>query len=149
MSHKDNEQTPQEDTGDTTSFSYVDFPGELDAEAAGAAEVGVAEVEGLPSGSALLVVKRGPTAGSRFLLDQPITSAGRHRDSDIYLDDDTVSRRHAEFRRQNGEFQIVDISSLNGTYVNRKPVASAMLANGDEIQIGKFRLVFLTRPTTG
>ncbi len=80
--------------------------------------MGVAEVEGLPSGSALLVVKRGPTAGSRFLLDQPITSAGRHRDSDIYLDDDTVSRRHAEFRRQNGEFQIVDISSLNGTYVN-------------------------------
>ena len=107
------------------------------------------EVEGLPSGSALLVVKRGPNAGSRFLLDQPVTSAGRHPDSDIFLDEVTVSRRHAEFRRDNGEFQIVDISSLNGTYVNRKPVASAMLANGDEIQIGKFRLVFLITPTTG
>ncbi|HWT48943.1 MAG TPA: glycogen accumulation regulator GarA, partial [Mycobacterium sp.] len=100
-------------------------------------------------GSALLVIKRGPTAGSWFLLDQPVTSAGRHPDSDIYLDDVTVSRRHAEFRTDKGEFQIVDTSSLNGTYVNRKPVASAILANGDEIQIGKFGLVFLTRPTTG
>ncbi|MDR3659311.1 MAG: FHA domain-containing protein [Mycobacterium sp.] len=149
MSHKDNDQTSQEDTGDTTSRFRADFPGELDASAAGAAEAGVGEVEGLPSGSALLVVKRGPNAGSRFLLDQPVTSAGRHPDSDIFLDEVTVSRRHAEFRRDNGEFQIVDISSLNGTYVNGKPVASAMLANGDEIQIGKFRLVFLIRPTTG
>src|SRR5271166_5810292 len=132
----------QEDTGDTTFLSYADFFGELDASAAGAAEAGVGEVEGLPSGAALLVVKRGPNAGSRFLLDQPVTSAGRHPDSDIYLDDVTVSRR-------NGEFHIVDISSLNGTYVNRKPVVSGMLANGDEIQIGKFRLVFLTKPTTG
>ena len=107
------------------------------------------EVEGLPSGSALLIVKRGPKAGSRFLLDQPVTSAGRHPDSDIFLDEVTVSRRHAEFRRDKGEVQIVDISSLNGTYVNGKPVASAMLANGDEIAIGKFRLVFLIRPTTG
>ena len=103
----------------------------------------------MPSGSALLVVKRGPNAGSRFLLDQPVTSAGRHPGSDIFLDDVTVSRRHAEFRRENGEFRIVDTGSLNGTYVNRKPVQTAVLANGDEIQIGKFRLVFLTKPTTG
>ena len=103
----------------------------------------------MPSDSALLVVKRGPTAGSRFLLDQPVTPAGRHPNSDIFLDDVTVSRRHAEFRRENGEFQIADIGSLNGTYVNRKPVASAMLANGDEIQIGKSHLVFLTKPKTG
>ena len=102
----------------------------------------------MPSGSAVLVVKRGPNAGSRFLLDQPVTSAGRHPNSDIFLDDVTVSRRHAEFRRENDEFRIVDIGSLNGTYVNREPVASAVLANGDEIQIGKFRLVFLPRPTT-
>jgi len=86
---------------------------------------------------------------SRFLLDQPVTSAGRHPGSDIFLDDVTVSRRHAEFRRDNGEFRVVDVGSLNGTYVNRKPVESAVLANGDEIQIGKFRLVFVTRPTTG
>jgi pSer/pThr/pTyr-binding forkhead associated (FHA) protein len=69
--------------------------------------------------------------------------------SDIFLDDVTVSRRHAEFRRDNGEFRVVDVGSLNGTYVNRKPVESAVLANADEIQIGKFRLVFVTRPTTG
>jgi len=96
----------------------------------------------------VIVVKRGPNAGSRFRLDQPLTTAGRHPGSDIFLDDVTVSRRHAEFRLENGEFWVVDIDSLNGTYLNRKPVQSAMLANGDEIQIGKFRLVFLTRPTT-
>jgi len=149
VSHQDNDQTLQEGTDDTTSGLRADFLGELDASAAGVTETGLGEVEGLPSGSALLVVKRGPTAGSQFLLDQPVTSAGRHPDSDIFLDDVTVSRRHAEFRRDNGEFQIVDINSLNGTHVNGKPVASAVLANGDEIQIGRFRLVFLTRPTTG
>ena len=88
----------------------------------------------------------GPNAGSRFLLDQASTSAGRHPDSDIFLDDVTVSRRHAEFRLESGEFQVVDVGSLNGTYVNREPVDSAVLANGDEVQIGKFRLVFLTGP---
>ena len=149
VSHKDNDQTSDEVTGDTTSAFRADFLGELDASAAAAAEAGVWGVEGLPSGSAVLVVKRGPNAGSRFLLDQPVTSAGRHPGSDIFLDDVTVSRRHAEFRRENGEFRVVDIGSLNGTYVNREPVESAVLANGDEIQIGKFRLVFLTRPTTG
>jgi len=149
VSDKNNDQTSDEATRDTTFLSYADLLGELDASAAGAAEAGVGEVEGLPSGSALLVVKRGPNAGSRFLLDQPVTSAGRGPGCDIFLDDLTVSRRHAEFRRDNGEFQIVDISSLNGTYVNGKPVASAMLANGDEIAIGKFRLVVLIRPTTG
>ena len=89
-----------------------------------------------------------PQAGSRFLLDQPVTSAGRHPSSDIFLDHVTVSRRHAEFRLENGEVRVVDIDSLNGTYVNRQPVESAVLASGDEIHIGKFRLVFLTRPTT-
>ncbi|MBF4553671.1 oxoglutarate dehydrogenase inhibitor Odhl [Corynebacterium suicordis] len=103
-----------------------------------------AGVEGLPEGSALLVVKRGPNAGSRFLLDQDTTAAGRHPDSDIFLDDVTVSRRHAEFRRNGeGEYEVVDVGSLNGTYVNREPKNSAVLSNGDEIQIGKFRLVFL------
>ena len=106
-------------------------------------------VESLPAGSALLVVKRGPNAGSRFLLDQDVTTAGRHPDSDIFLDDVTVSRRHAEFRRDAGEFVVVDVGSLNGTYVNREPVDTAVLANGDEVQIGKFRLVFLTNPQHG
>ena len=106
------------------------------------------EVQGLPSDSAPLVVKRGPNAGSRFLLDQPVTSAGRHPSSDIFLDDVTVSRRHAEFRRDTGEIRVVDIDSLNGTYVNREAVDSVVLTNGDEIQMGKFRLLFLTTPTT-
>ena len=96
----------------------------------------------------MLVVRRGPNAGSRFRLDQPVISAGRHPDSDIFLDDVSVSRRHAQFRRENGEYLVVDTGSLNGTYVNRKPAESVALANGDEIQMGKFRLVFFTRPTT-
>ena len=103
----------------------------------------------LPPGMALLVVRRGPNAGSRFLLDRDTTSAGRHPDSDIFLDDVTVSRRHAEFRRDAGDFVVVDVGSLNGTYVNREPVDTAVLANGDEVQIGKFRLVFLTGPGSG
>ncbi|MGO9652964.1 oxoglutarate dehydrogenase inhibitor Odhl [Mycobacterium sp.] len=142
MSQKDNEQTSDEVTGETTSAFRAEFLGELDASAAAAAEAGVWGVEGLPSGSAVVVVKRGPNAGSRFRLDQPVTTAGRHPGSDIFLNDVTVSRRHAEFRLENGEFCVVDIGSLNGTYLNGKPVQSAVLANGDEIQIGKFRLVF-------
>lgn len=72
----------------------------------------------------------------RFLLDQPVTAAGRHPDSDIFLDDVTVSRRHAEFRLEGSEFQVVDVGSLNGTYVSREPVDSAVLVNGDEVQVG-------------
>jgi pSer/pThr/pTyr-binding forkhead associated (FHA) protein len=137
------EETPAE----TTSVFRADFLNELEnTGAAATTEAPVSGVEGLPAGAALLVVKRGPNAGSRFLLDQPTTSAGRHPDSDIFLDDVTVSRRHAEFRQDDGEFQVVDVGSLNGTYVNREPVDSAVLANGDEVQIGKFRLVFLTGP---
>jgi pSer/pThr/pTyr-binding forkhead associated (FHA) protein len=94
-------------------------------------------------------VMRGPNAGSQFLLDQPVTSAGRHPDGDIFLDDATVSRHHVEFRLENGQFPLVDLDSLNNTYVNHEPIDSTVLVNGDEIQIGKFRLVFLTRPTTG
>ncbi|MCW1959877.1 MAG: FHA domain-containing protein [Mycobacterium sp.] len=139
----------EELTVETTSVFRADFLNDLDAPAGPVGESAVSGVEGLPSGSALLVVKRGPNAGSRFLLDQPTTSAGRHPDSDIFLDDVTVSRRHAEFRSDGGEFQVVDVGSLNGTYVNREPVDSAALSNGDEVQIGKFRLVFLTGPRGG
>lgn len=143
------DQTSDEVTVETTSVFRADFLSELDAPAQAVTESAVSGVEGLPPGSALLVVKRGPNAGSRFLLDQAITSAGRHPDSDIFLDDVTVSRRHAEFRLENNEFNVVDVGSLNGTYVNREPVDSAVLANGDEVQIGKFRLVFLTGPKQG
>src|SRR6478609_9886695 len=108
------------------------------------AEAHQGAVDALPPGSALLVVKRGPNAGSRFLLDQDVTTAGRHPDSDIFLDDVTVSRRHVEFRREGANFTVYDVGSLNGTYVNRERIDSATLAGGDEVQIGKFRLVYLT-----
>jgi FHA domain/zinc-ribbon domain len=103
-----------------------------------------ASVGALPEGSALLLVMRGPNAGSRFRLDGDLTTAGRHPDSDIFLDDVTVSRRHAEFYRQGGLFTVRDVGSLNGTYVNRERIEEAQLAGGDEVQIGKFRLLFLT-----
>ena len=103
-------------------------------------------IDALAPGSALLVVKRGPNAGSRFLLDQDVTTAGRHPDSDIFLDDVTVSRRHVEFRRDGSGFAVFDVGSLNGTYVNRERIDSATLAGGDEVQIGKFRLVYLNSP---
>jgi pSer/pThr/pTyr-binding forkhead associated (FHA) protein len=103
-----------------------------------------ASVESLPVGTALLVVKRGPNAGSRFLLDSDITTAGRHRDSHIFLDDVTVSRRHAEFYRYGDRFIVRDVGSLNGTYVNQERIEEAVLTGGDEVQVGKFRLVFLT-----
>jgi hypothetical protein len=103
-------------------------------------------VGALPPDTALLVVKRGPNAGSRFLLDSDRTTAGRHPESDIVLDDVTVSRRHAEFYRRGARFSVRDVGSLNGTYVNRERIDEAGLTGGDEVQIGKFRLVFLTNP---
>jgi pSer/pThr/pTyr-binding forkhead associated (FHA) protein len=105
--------------------------------------------DALPSGSALLVVKRGPNAGSRFLLDADVTTVGRHPDSDIFLDDVTVSRRHADVVREASGFVVRDQGSLNGTYVNRTRVEQATLAGGDEVQIGKYRLVFLAGPGAG
>jgi pSer/pThr/pTyr-binding forkhead associated (FHA) protein len=130
----------------TSAFPRAEFLNEPDALPTVGRDSAVSGVERLPTGSALLVVKRGPNAGARFLLDQSVTSAGRHPGSDIFLDDVTVSRRHAEFRRENDEFKVVDTGSLNGTYVNREAVDWAVLLNGDEVQMGKFRLVFLTGP---
>jgi hypothetical protein len=100
----------------------------------------------LPPGMALLIVRRGPNAGARFLLEREVTTSGRHPDSDIFLDDVTVSRRHAEFHRGANGFTVRDVGSLNGTYVNRERVESATLSNSDEVQIGKFRLVFIAGP---
>ena len=95
------------------------------------------------------MVLRGPNAGSRFLLDSDFTSAGRHPDSDIFLDDVTVSRRHAEFYRHGDRFTVRDVGSLNGTYVNRERIEEAELFGGDEVQIGKFRLLFMTPQSRG
>ncbi|WP_309072686.1 FHA domain-containing protein [Arthrobacter sp.] len=99
-------------------------------------------VAALPAGSALLIAHTGPNAGARFLLDEDVTTAGRHPNADIFLDDVTVSRKHAEFRRGPEGFRVVDSRSLNGTYVNNDRVDSVVLRNGHEVQIGKFRLTF-------
>lgn len=96
----------------------------------------------LTPGSAILVVLRGPNAGSRYRIDAEVTMAGRHPDSEIFLDDVTVSRRHAEIIRGPQGFRVRDTGSLNGTYVNRDRVEEASLSNGDELQIGRFRLAF-------
>ena len=94
------------------------------------------------TGVAALVVRRGPNAGSRFPLDQETTTAGRSPDSEIFLDDVTVSRRHAEVTRTAQGFLVRDVGSLNGTYVNRERIEELLLSDGDEVQIGKYRLVF-------
>ena len=99
-------------------------------------------IDALPSGSALLIAKRGPNAGSRFLLDQDVTTVGRHPNADIFLDDVTVSRRHAEFIRKGKAFVLKDLASLNGTYFNGARIDTAVLEDGAEVQIGKFRLTF-------
>jgi len=101
-----------------------------------------AAVGALPSGSALLIVQRGPNAGSRYLLNTEASTVGRHPDSDIFLDDISVSRRHATFLRTSRGTVVRDSSSLNGTYVNRHLVDETVLQHGDEVQVGKFRLVF-------
>lgn len=102
----------------------------------------LAAVAALPQGSALLIVKRGPSDGSRFLLDVDVTCAGRHPNAEIFLDDVTVSRKHAEFRRDANGFTVTDLASLNGTYVNGDRVDAARLTDGDEVQVGKFKLTF-------
>ena len=101
-----------------------------------------ATIDALRPGTGLLIVLRGPNTGARFLLDDDEVLSGRHPDSDIFLDDVTVSRKHAVFRRTEGVFVVRDVGSLNGTYVNRRLVDEVTLTTGDEVQIGKFRLVF-------
>ncbi|MFB6815882.1 FHA domain-containing protein [Streptomyces sp. NPDC056347] len=138
-----------ERASETTSTISISGLEAYDAEATGQTAIpslspeAQAAVEALPLGSALLVVRRGPNSGSRFLLDGEVTTAGRHPQSDIFLDDVTVSRRHVEFHRgADGSFTVGDVGSLNGTYVNRERIDSVALSNGDEVQIGKYRLVF-------
>ena len=100
------------------------------------------ELDGLPPGVGMLVVTRGPNSGSRYALDEPLVTAGRHPDSTIFLDDITVSRRHAEVRCVEGGYEVADAGSLNGTYLNRERVERAPLHDGDELQIGTFKLLF-------
>ncbi|HJR19783.1 MAG TPA: FHA domain-containing protein [Actinomycetota bacterium] len=125
-------------TDDTTLTLHVGTAEEAEGEHE---ELSVS-LEELAPDQGVLVVKRGPNAGSTFLLDKDRTSAGRHPSSDIFLDDITVSRRHAEVMREGQRFLVKDVGSLNGTYINRERVDVAELASGDELQIGKFKLMF-------
>jgi hypothetical protein len=132
---------PSADT--TVTFVPEDTAGEVGGE-----ELSVAIGE-LPEGTGMLVVKRGADSGTRYLLDREVTTVGRHPDSDIFLDDITVSRRHAEFIRTSGAYRLRDVGSLNGTYVNRERIDDVELSSGDEVQIGKFKLVFFLSARVG
>ena len=137
------DNTPQNQV-ETTSVFRADLLKEMENGTKGT-DTSAVGTENLEDGQALLVVKRGSNAGARFLLDQDTTTAGRHPEADIFLDDVTVSRRHAEFRRNESGYEVVDVGSLNGTYVNRTLVdGTAALRDGDEVQIGKFRMIFHT-----
>ncbi len=132
------EQAPGPDT--TASFGY-EFGSQL-AQMSGRSTEEHAAVAALPSGSALLVVRRGPNIGARFLLDEDTTTAGRHPSADIFLGDVTVSRRHAQFLRHGTAFEVKDLGSLNGTFFDGVRIETALLSDGAEVQIGKFRLTF-------
>jgi pSer/pThr/pTyr-binding forkhead associated (FHA) protein len=121
----------------TTFVAPVDDPASPEVDVAVA-------LDDLPAGTGMLVIRRGPAAGSRFLLDEDLVTAGRHPDSHVFLDDVTVSRRHAEIVRTPGGYLVRDADSLNGTYVNRNRIEGDVeLHAGDELQVGRFKLVFL------
>ena len=128
----------------TATISIGTPPEKADTSDRHLSPVDAAAVDALPTGSAMLVVQKGPSAGSRFLLDQDEVTAGRHNDSEIFLDDVTVSRQHAEFHRNGDTFTVSDVGSLNGTYVNRDRIDTVQLTDSDEVQIGKYRLVFFS-----
>jgi pSer/pThr/pTyr-binding forkhead associated (FHA) protein len=122
----------------------------LDADTEEMTASDVSAVENLPAGSAMLLVQRGPDSGARFLLDSEIVSVGRHPDSDIFLDDISVSRRHGTFTRSGRGYAVTDLGSLNGTYVNRDRIdGEVSLSGGDEVQIGKYRLIYFAGSLKG
>jgi pSer/pThr/pTyr-binding forkhead associated (FHA) protein len=135
-------QVPPSD--DTTHIPILD----ADTEEMSASDVSA--VENLPAGSAMLLVQRGPDSGARFLLDSDVVTVGRHPESDIFLDDISVSRRHATFTRGESGYSIADLGSLNGSYVNRDRIDTEVtLSGGDEVQIGKYRLIYFAGALKG
>ena len=141
---------PVGDQGDSTStMSLGAIEAAVECEQGEESAADQMGVESLPSNAGLLLVRRGPNAGSRFLLDRDIITVGRHPESDIFLDDVTVSRRHAEFHRHVGRFSVRDVGSLNGTYTNRERIDEIALSSGDEVQIGRFRLAYLGNAAGG
>ncbi|MFN4001563.1 FHA domain-containing protein [Microcella sp.] len=136
--------TPGEYRPHETTVHYgPEFAAQLAALEAGVNTEEHEVIGALPSGSALLIVRRGPTAGARFLLDADVTVAGRHPEADIFLDDVTVSRKHAAFLRQGTQFAVRDLGSLNGTFMGGDRIADTVaLVDGCEVQVGKFHLTF-------
>lgn len=135
-------QFARNDSTDTTMGFSRETANQLAAVDASISAEEQEAIGALPSGSALLIVRRGPNSGARFLLDADVTNVGRHPDADIFLDDVTVSRKHAEFVRHRTAFEVKDLSSLNGTYFDGVRIDTALLSDGAEVQIGKFRLTF-------
>ena len=127
---------------DRTTISYT--PAEGGASGPASDEPVSVDLGDVAPGTGVLLVTRGQKAGTRIVLDQDTTTAGRHPDSDIFLDDVTVSRRHVEIVRDGDAYQVSDVGSLNGTYLNRERVESAALADGDVLQVGKYKLLFVT-----
>lgn len=107
-------------------------------------EQAVAALQTLPPGTALLMVAGGEEVSSGFRLEGDVVSVGRHPGSDVFLDDSSVSRHHAEFRRYGDTYAIRDLGGFNGTYVNHERVEETVLSSRDEMRLGKFHLVFLT-----
>ncbi len=131
------------DNADTAADTGREIELAPDANEPGLSPADQATVEALHAGTALLLVKYGPTSGARFLLDAEITTVGRHPGNDIFLDDVTVSRKHAQFVRTAEGFSVRDVGSLNGTYVGRERIEGEKpLHTGDEVQVGKFRFLF-------
>ncbi len=132
--------TPDEARPPADSTGYIPV---VDADTEEMTASDISAVENLPAGSAMLLVQRGPSAGARFLLDTDRVTVGRHPDSDIFLDDISVSRRHSTFARGEQGYIVSDLGSLNGTYVNRDRIdGDVALTGGDEVQIGKYRLIY-------
>lgn len=125
--------------GHDSDLSFIPFGSDL-------TDVELEAITALPARAALLLVRSGPTAGARYLLDTDVATIGRHPEADIFFDDVTVSRRHAEVTRTGNVFELVDQRSLNGSYVNGERVDRAVLEDGAELRIGKFRLNFFVSP---
>jgi pSer/pThr/pTyr-binding forkhead associated (FHA) protein len=115
-------------------------------DAPGTADDVFVDLDDIAPGSPILVVRGGEEEGTYFVLSTPLTAIGRHAESDICLDDITVSRRHTEIHSDQGRYVARDAGSLNGTYLNQIRIDAAELRQGDELQVGKFRLVFLENP---
>lgn len=125
--------------GDTTALQAVEDTGPIPA-------IDPELLAGVEPGNAILVIHRGPEEGTRFELKDAKLTVGRAADATIFLDDVTVSRRHAEFVKDPEGWTISDTGSLNGTYVNKNRIDTHVLASGDEVQIGKYRFLFLQVP---